>query len=120
MKTEDLEQKVAKEAKIMEQNEPRNECLIYVPQWQENIGRKLFPNTYVDSPELPGMKDVMVSYTRVHLSFLDRIRVLISGKIEITTKTATENVIGAVTTNCGSSVRPPWWLERIPKKGDEL
>lgn len=99
-------------------NEPRNECLVYVPQWQEKLGWKLFPSVYVDSPELPGMRDVMVSYTHVNLSFLDRIRVLISGKIEVTTKTATENVIGKVSTNCGFSARPPWWLDRIPKKGE--
>lgn len=101
-------------------NEPKNECLVYIQQWQEKLGWKIFPNTYVDSPELPEMKDVIVSYTRVNLSFIDRLRVLISGKIEITTKTATENIIGAVKTNCGSSVRPPWWLDRVDRKSKDI
>lgn len=37
---------------------------------------------------------------------------LISGKLEVTAKTATENVIGANVTATGVSVIPPTWLQR--------
>lgn len=84
----------------------------YVPQWQEKLGRKLFKKHHIDMPDLPGMKDCLVSRTVAHLSFVDRLKVLISGKIEVTTNTATEHVIGKTFTNSGVSVRPPGWLER--------
>lgn len=104
----------------MSTNEPeddcQNHCMVYVPQWQEKIGWKLFPNVYVETPEMDGMKDVMVCRTQAHLSFIDRIRTLISGKVEITTKTVTQNVIGETVTACGVSVRPPSWLDRIERE----
>ncbi len=37
---------------------------------------------------------------------------LISGKLDVTAKTATENVIGANVTATGVSVIPPTWLQR--------
>ena len=87
-------------------------ALAYVPQWQENLGWKLFPNSYTEMPEIPDMRDGLVCGITVTLSWLDRLRILISGKMEVTAKTATENVIGANVTATGVSVRPPAWLDR--------
>lgn len=75
--------------------EPAGYALVYVPQWQEKLGWKLFPNTYTEMPEMPDMKDGLVCGITVTLSWLDRLRMLVSGKLEVTAKTATENVIGA-------------------------
>jgi hypothetical protein len=88
------------------------ECSVYVPQWQEKLGWRLFPAHHIDSPELPCAHDVLVCVSRVHLSWIDRLRVLISGKIEVTSKTTTKGVIGDHISASVFSARPPAWLDR--------
>lgn len=85
----------------------------YIPQWQEKIGRKLFPASYIEWPEMEGAKDGLHCDITVELSMLDRIRVLFSGKLEVTAKTATENLLGAHKTVTGVRVLPPFYLDRI-------
>jgi hypothetical protein len=85
---------------------------VYVPQWHEKLGWKLFPSHHIDLPEMPNRKDGLICHVTVQLSWLDRLRMLISGKLEVTAKTATENVIGANVTATGVSVIPPTWLRR--------
>jgi len=87
-------------------------ALVYVPQWQEKLGWKLFPSNHIDLPEMPNRKDGLICHVTVQLSWLDRLRMLISGKLDVTAKTATENVIGANVTATGVSVIPPTWLQR--------
>ncbi len=89
----------------------------YIPQWQEKIGWKLYPACeYVEAPELKDSKDVLVSTTTVHITGWDRLRLLISGRVEVVAKTTTQNEIGAHLTNSGVSVRPPSWLSRKEPK----
>ena len=93
-------------------------CMQYVPQLREKIGWKLFPPNYVDTPELPAgtiQMDVFHAHTHVHFSFLDRLRILISGNIEVTTKTATENQLGNHVTASCVQVIPPKFLQRREK-----
>lgn len=86
---------------------------MYVPQWQERLGWKLFPQKHVDFPALKGtQRDGIVCRTVTHFSIIDRIRILVSGKVEVTTKTSTENELGENKT-CGEAVvMPPRWLSR--------
>ena len=76
---------------------------------------RLFPQNHTDIPDsskLPfQVKDVIVQYVECELSFIDRIRCLISGRISVVTKTSTEGVIGRNRTASGISVRPPEFLD---------
>lgn len=89
-----------------------NTTLEYIPTRRERIGWRLFPARHCDIPDKPGMRDCVVTRTTADLSFIDRLRVLVSGRIEVQAKTATENVVGAHATNAEFSVRPPSWLCR--------
>lgn len=40
-------------------------------------------------------RDVFVCRTTVHFSFADRLRIVLTGKVTVETRTATENEIGA-------------------------
>lgn len=96
--------------------------LRYMPQWQEKIGWRLFPQSHVALPEVIGTSmeggrgDCLVTEVTCHLSLLDRFRTLISGKIKVTSKTVTENTIGGNITASGVSVLPPKFLERTDIK----
>ena len=59
-------------------------------------------------------KDEIVSRTTVTLSFADRLRVLIGGKITITVNTKTENEVGATQADSMVSV------ERVYKRPVQL
>lgn len=50
--------------------------------------------------------------TTVDLSIIDRLRVLISGRIEVQAKTSTENEVGNYATNATFNIQPPRWLTR--------
>lgn len=87
-------------------------CQIYVPQMREKIGWKLFPRQHFDSPEMVGAHDCLHCHVVASFSFLDRLRILISGEVKITTKTATEHLIGKHKTLSGVEVLPPKFLRR--------
>lgn len=94
-------------------NEPiENGRLMYTPQWQEKIGNKLFPPVYVEPPELPIQKDVIHCATVINFSIIDRIRILISGEVNVVSKTSTENKVGNCKTNSGVFISPPKFLKR--------
>lgn len=78
-----------------------NTSALKVPwTWREKIWAKLFPFTVCDLPEAPAsFKDVLTVKTRSQLSFLDRLRVLATGKVETESRVVTENVIGSTRTN---------------------
>lgn len=92
----------------------QNDCgaQVYIPNWQDRINRVLFPYRYTELPEMDGAKDGLHCGVKVDFSFIDRLRILFSGKVEVTIKTTTENVIGKHVTNTGVSVRPPDFLTR--------
>lgn len=108
---------------------PRGDCSAfeYVPLRRERIGWRLFPSRHCDMPDLPKLKtggqtatrDCLVAHTKVELSFLDRLRVLVSGRIEVVAKTVTENVIGENVTVAVFNVRPPGWLDRPNDQGHQ-
>lgn len=89
-----------------------NQTLEYCATRREQIGWRLFPRRWIDLPELPAMRDCIVTTTTAELSFIDRLRVLVSGRIEVQAKTATENVVGATATGAVFNVCPPSWLSR--------
>ena len=88
-----------------------NTVLEYHSTRLERLGWYLFPNTLCDMPDKPGMRDCLVTRTKVELSFVDRLRVLVSGRIQVETKTATKNVVGAQETNAAFVVKPPAWMD---------
>jgi hypothetical protein len=100
----------------MNPNQPQNGAMQYFPQWQEKIGRKLFPNGYVFMPEMQGSHDCIVTTVKTNFSFIDRLRILVSGNVTTNVKTTTENVVGNCMTAAISVVRPPWWLDRIERE----
>lgn len=90
-------------------------AVAYQSQWRERLGWRLFPAAHADIPDLPGSKDGIICHVKCELSFWDRLRVLISGRIEVGVKTATEFPVGKTATNSSISVRPPDWLDRKPE-----
>ncbi len=68
--------------------------------WREKLRAKLFPFVICHVPEAPpSFQDVIVSKSRSNLSFTDRLRVLITGKVEVETRIMTDVVIGSHRTN---------------------
>ena len=69
------------------------------PWWVRIIWR-LYPSQHCELPAAPAThQDVLFTNVLVVLPFVDRLRVLISGKLAVRTKTVTENTVG----NCVSS-----------------
>lgn len=80
--------------------------------WKHRLRLKLFPPNYPDCPRAPeNYKDVLHQNSVVELSFLDRIRILISGRIAIKSQTVTENLIGKCTGKVTVFVLPPEWAD---------
>jgi hypothetical protein len=68
--------------------------------WREKLRARLFPFTPCTLPDSPASwKDCVVSITRCELSFVDRLRVLFTGKLEVETRTVTEHIVGGTKTN---------------------
>lgn len=93
-----------------------NGCMVYVPQFREKLGWKLFPAQHFDSPEMQGAHDCLNCHVVASFSLLDRLRILVSGEIKVTTKSATENLIGKHETAGGVQVLPPKFLRRTESK----
>jgi hypothetical protein len=95
--------------------QPEDYCAQYLPQWQEKIGHRLFPATNCDLPETPFVaRDCLVVRVKVHVSWPDRIRLLLTGRAIVESKTVTENHIGHNATSSCAYVLPPRCLERKP------
>src|SRR5690348_2521342 len=70
-------------------------CLSRPWTWKDKLRCKLFPPQYCDLPEAPPThKDVLVCRVTSELSWLDRLRVLATGRLQVESRTVTENVIG--------------------------
>lgn len=68
--------------------------------WRERLRYKLFPSRFVPLPEAPAhFKDVLECQTCSVLDWLDRLRVLVTGKIVVKTRTVTEHTIGQSVTS---------------------
>lgn len=65
------------------------------PSVKQRLLNKLFPYTPCFVPEAPSdFKDCVITKTRSSLGALDRIRVLVTGKIEVECKTVTQHIVG--------------------------
>jgi hypothetical protein len=77
------------------------------PTVRRALARRLFPKKYLPPSRnpsfnggLPGWaKDALYCTTTCHLDFLDRLRVLVTGKLVVETRTYTAEVPGAVQTD---------------------
>jgi hypothetical protein len=79
-----------------------NTCLIARQNWtwKDRLLAKLFPFVPCHAPEVPAsFQDVLIVRTRCSLDFIDRIKVLFTGKVEVETRTATTNLVGDCKTN---------------------
>lgn len=66
--------------------------------WRK-VHRKLIPWNPCELPEAPPTwLDVVITTTHCQLSITDRLRVLFTGKIEVETRTVTENMVGGCKT----------------------
>jgi hypothetical protein len=100
-------------------NPPQNFCVEFKPTWREKVGFKLFPSKHVEAPtpkwkELSG--DCLVIGTVSVLSWADRLRVLISGRVHTHSKTITQYSIGMNVTAAETFIEPPAWLTGKPKE----
>lgn len=85
----------------------------YQPTWRDRLRGRLFPYRHCHPPEAPGhYLDCITIHTTVGLSWIDRFRVMLTGRLEVTTRTVTENTIGKNVTASESYVLPPLFLER--------
>lgn len=82
--------------------------------WRDKIRWKLFPGKHVDVPDelMVSHKDMLVMRTTVCLSFVDRVKLLFTGKLAVQHKVVTENIIGHHISFSTVNVLPPKFLER--------
>jgi hypothetical protein len=92
-------------------------CRSYSPiSFMDRLRWKLYPAAPCRLPEAPATyKDVLVCRVYIGLSLVDRLRVLLSGRLVVESKTVTENEIGGLITGSSVYVRPPSFLERKPQ-----
>lgn len=80
----------------------------------QKIARRLFPSKFVDVPEpdgkIKGYGEVIVCKVIAELSFMDRIRVMLSGRVAVDLKIACEYAVGETKTNAESYPLPPRWM----------
>jgi len=83
--------------------------------WKEKLRAKLFPLNHCELPEAPAThKDVLVVETFVTLGWMDRFRVLISGRLRVDTRTVTENTVGdCKTASVAYPLEPMFWTRRF-------
>lgn len=63
--------------------------------WRDRLRARLLPYRSCDMPEAPStFKDLLTCRVRSHLSFADRIRILMTGWCEVELRVATENSVG--------------------------
>jgi len=78
-----------------------------------SIWKKLgFGSCWVElkDEEFPGMPPgAIATDTQIRLGFLDRLRVLISGKVYVALKTKTDVIVETAISKSAVSVLPPTW-----------
>jgi hypothetical protein len=81
--------------------------------WKDKLRVKLFPPQHCDVPEAPAhFEDALVCRVVAELSFVERLRVLASGRLQVETKTITEHTIGGHKTQSAFCTLPPKWWKR--------
>lgn len=88
----------------------------YHSQWQERIGWKLFPAKHCFAPEMDDAHDVLCSGAEVHFSFIDRLKIVLSGIVRVDVRTTTQHIIGECRTEAVGFVAPPKYLQRKEAK----
>jgi len=79
---------------------------------KERLRFWLFPKNYKALPEAPFThKDVMTTRTICVFGFVDRLRILVSGRTFVETRTVCENEVGDCKTNGSVFVLSPWDTE---------
>lgn len=92
--------------------DPQNYGMRYVPRRLEKLGWRLFPHRHCEAPELPGpCRDCSITRVTVCLSFIDRIRLLLTGRLLVEVKTSTEHEIGESATTSAAYVDAPKFLQ---------
>lgn len=92
-----------------------NGAVEYRANWQDKIARRLFPQRHCEMPKWFGKTypaDGLHVGITIEISFVDRVRILLTGRAIISSKTLTENLIGNHVTNSSVSVLPWKFLER--------
>lgn len=75
-------------------------CAIDPHPWRSWLRRILFPAKYCERPETDfDSNDCVIVYSVTRLSFVDRIRCLLTGVVVVTSRTSTEHEIGRTATN---------------------
>lgn len=91
-------------------------CVEYTPTLLERIGHKLFPQPFPNYPEDAPIdhitRDCVVTRVDTDISIIDRLRILVSGRVQMEARVNTENIVGSTTTAATFSVKPPRFLER--------
>lgn len=81
------------------------------PRWRR-ILTKLWPGVHQPVGDLPAWaQDAIYVENRVALSFVDRLRVLLSGRVRVRSQTLTENKPGRVESTSVAHPLPPAWIE---------
>jgi hypothetical protein len=68
------------------------------PTWRERLLNRLWPEPAIANPRMEH-KDVFVCRTQCSFSWADRLRILLTGRLMVETRTVTENEIGQHLTN---------------------
>lgn len=92
------------------------------PTWRDRLRWRLFPARHCDVPPAPAaFKDCLNCVTEVQLSWRDRLRVFLTGRLVVQARIVTEEKIGRTATNSSAHVLPWKWMERRPPQlyGDQ-
>lgn len=81
-----------------------------VPFWRRMIF-KLFPWKHLDLEPPEWARDGIVNVVTVELGFVDRLRVLLTGRFVLKVSTSTENVVGKTEAKSLFVAAPPKWAE---------
>lgn len=77
-----------------------NSCLTREWTWRDRLRSKLFPFVICHVPEAPShYQDCLVSRSRSIVCFMDRLRILVTGRVEVETRIVTEHTVGGHVTN---------------------
>jgi hypothetical protein len=89
-------------------NQPENGCMQFTPTFLQRIGYKLFPHRGCEMPveSLKVCRDGIICKVKCSVSFMDRVRILFTGRVEVDVLTATENEVGACKTESSFNVLP--------------
>lgn len=81
--------------------------------WKDKLRWKLFSISHIQHRKPDSFyKDFMHTNAIISLSFTNRIRVLLSGRIHYQVRVLTENIVGECSTNSCVHILPPTFLER--------